>query len=180
MSAIELLERIGGIDVAKLSPLQRILLITDGTLTEILEACLLEPVELVKLSERMLTSKDVSAPLTLEPDERVLERKINLRGAKSGALHVYAESLILVDRLDPTFQAELLETNIPLGRLWRSHRLETFKQLVNVECRPARELGAHLSCTVDASVLGRVYDVFSTGRVVMRIAEYFCTAMPGD
>jgi chorismate-pyruvate lyase len=178
MAAIELLEQIRGIDAAKLAPLQRILLITDGTLTEILEAYLLEPIELVKLSERVLRGKDVNAPLTLETDERVLERKINLRGARSGSLHVYAESLILVDRLAPSFQTELLETNIPLGRLWRSHRLETFKQLVSVECRPAHELSTHLACAKDTPVLGRVYDVFSAGRLVMRIAENFCAMTP--
>jgi chorismate-pyruvate lyase len=174
MSAIGLFAGLGGVDVAKLTPLQRILLITDGTLTEILEAYLLEPIELVKLSERVLKSEDVNAPLTLETDERVLERKINLRGARSGTVHVFAESLILVDRLASSFQTELLETNIPLGRLWRSHNLETFKQLVSIECRPARELGARLACAEDAPVLGRVYDVFSAGRLVMRIAEYFC------
>ncbi|HEX4159380.1 MAG TPA: chorismate pyruvate-lyase family protein [Rhizomicrobium sp.] len=174
MSAIELLEHIPGIDVAKLAPLQRILLVTDGTLTEILEACLLEPIELVKLSETLLKGREVSAPTGIERDERVLERKINLRGAKSGVRHVYAESLILVDRLDSSFQKELLESNIPLGRLWRSHRLETFKQLVSVACRPARELGAHLGCAENAPVLGRIYDVFSAGRPVMRIAENFC------
>ena len=92
MSAIELLECVPGIDVARLAPLQRILLITDGTLTEILEAYLFEPIELVKLSERLLKSHEVSALVELEDGERVMERKINLRGAKSGRLHVYAES----------------------------------------------------------------------------------------
>jgi chorismate-pyruvate lyase len=180
VSAIELLEGIRGIDATKLAPLQRILLITDGTLTEILEAYLFEPIELVKLSERLLKSHEVSALVELEDGERVMERKINLRGAKSGRLHVYAESLILVDRLEPLFQTELLETNVPLGRLWRGHRLETFKQLVSMECRPAGEMSAHLDCAENAPVLGRVYDVFSAGRLVMRIVENFCAGTPSS
>ena len=65
----------------------------------------------------------------------------------------YAE-FPLVDRLAPSFQTELLETNIPLGRLWRSHRLETFKQLDSIARRPARELAAHLACAEDAPVIG--------------------------
>jgi chorismate-pyruvate lyase len=174
MSAIELFGTHPQIDVARLSPLQRILLITDGTLTEILEAHFLERIELVKLAERLLTVSELGAALPADPDERVMERKINLRGAQSGRLFVYAESLIFVDRLEPTFQTELLETNIPLGRLWRSHRLETFKQLAGVTSGPAGELAAHLACAADAPVLGRSYDVFSTRRLVMRIAEHFC------
>jgi len=173
MSAIDLFAHLHGVDAATLTPLQRILLITDGTLTEILEAHFLERIELVKLSERFLTRGEASTPLELEDGERVMERKINLRGAKSGTLYVYAESHILVDRLDPTFQVELLESNIPLGRLWLSHRLETFKEFVKIDCRPACELAIHLTCAGDAPMLGRVYDVFSSGRRVMRIAEYF-------
>ena len=176
MSAIDLFERIGGLDAAKLTPLQRILLITDGTLTEILEAHYLERIELVKLSERLLARDAMSALLAMGEGERILERRINLRGAQSGTLYVYAESRILVDRIDPSFQTELLETNMPLGRLWLNHRLETFKELVSLDCRPARELGAHLACAEDAPVLGRTYDVFAARRLVMRIAEYFCAA----
>lgn len=179
MSAVALFEDLADFDVAKLAPLQRILLITDGTLTEILEAHFLERIELVKLSERLLTAEELDTPLPLEAGERVMERRINLRGARSGTLYVYAESFIFVERLDPSFQAELLETRIPLGRLWRSHRLETFKELVSIDCRPARDLRIHLSCAEDAPVLGRVYDVYSSRRLVMRIAEYFCATPCG-
>jgi len=180
MSAIKLFERLHGLDAETLTPLQRILLVTDGTLTEILEAYLLEPIELVKLSERLLNGADMSAPLAMDATERVLERRINLRGVQSGTVYVHAESLILVDRLDPAFQTELFETNIPLGRLWRRHRLETFKEFVSAGYRPAGELGAQLACAEDVSVLGRVYDVFSGRRLVMRIAENFCGATQDD
>jgi chorismate-pyruvate lyase len=173
MSAIGVFENLPELDAANLTPLQRILLITDGTLTEILEAYFLERIELVKLSEHLLTSGEMDAPLPAAADERILERKINLRGVVSGRLYVYAKSLVFVNRLDSSFQTELLETNIPLGRLWRSHRLETFKELVNVECRPAATLAAQLACAETTPVLGRVYDVYSARRAVMRIAEYF-------
>ncbi|HEY3777682.1 MAG TPA: chorismate pyruvate-lyase family protein [Rhizomicrobium sp.] len=176
MSAIDLFGSLDGIDAAALTPLQRILLITDGTLTEILEAHFLERIELVKISERMLTIRECGAPLAGEPGEVVMERKINLRGARSGSNHVYAESLVLVGRLDASFQSELLGTSVPLGRLWRHHRLETWKDLVSIACRPARELHAHLDCDETAAILARAYDVFSSRRLVMRISEYFRAA----
>jgi len=174
MSAIELFEHLRGIDAAGLMPLQRILLITDGTLTEILEAHFLERIELVKISERLLRGSELSADVPTNADERVLERKINLRGEKSRTLYVYAESFVFVDRLDPSFQTELLETNIPLGRLWLGHRLETFKEIVGIACRSAGERAKYLGCAENAPVLGRIYDVFSAGQLVMRIAENFC------
>ncbi|MGH6890199.1 MAG: chorismate--pyruvate lyase family protein [Rhizomicrobium sp.] len=173
MPALELFARLDGVDAATLTPLQRILLITDGTLTEILEAHYLERIELDKISERILTIGECDSSLAGEAGEPVLERKINLRGARSGNKYVYAESLVLVSRLDPALRGELLGTNVPLGRLWRHHRLETYKELVSLARREARQLHRHLDCAADAGVLARSYDVFSSRRLVMRIAEYF-------
>lgn len=173
MSAIDLFERARGIDATQLTPLQRVLLVTDGTLTEILEAHFLERIELLKISERILRLDAGPVLAPLEAGEPVLERKINLMGARSRKKYVYAESQVLVSRLEPKFQAELLETNVPLGRLWRHHRLETYKQLVSIDGRPAGDLNVHLDCARDAPILGRVYNVFSSRRLVMRISEYF-------
>ena len=50
MSAIDILARLNGFDVKSLDPLQRVLLVTDGTLTEILEANFFERIRLVKVS----------------------------------------------------------------------------------------------------------------------------------
>jgi chorismate-pyruvate lyase len=179
MSAIDLFAHLDDIDAGALTPLQLILLITDGTLTEILEAYFLERIELVKISERMLTIGECDAPLAGESGEPVMERKINLRGARSGMNYVHADSLVLVNRLDPSFHSELLGTDIPLGRLWRHHRLETWKDLVSIERRDARELHVHLDCDEDTPILARAYDVFSSRKLVMRIAEYF-RATPRD
>lgn len=174
MSAIDLFARFDGIDAAALTPLQRILLITDGTLTEILEAYFLERIELVKISQRMLTVGSSDIPLSAPAAEPVMERNIQLRGARSGRIFVHAESLVLVGRLEPAFQTELLETNVPLGRLWRRHRLETWKNLVSIVCGKAGEHHVLLGCDRDTLVLSRVYDVFSSRRLVMRITEHFC------
>lgn len=176
MSAIDLFARLDGIDTARLTPLQRILLITDGTLTEILEAHFLERIELVKISERMLRVEECGSSFAADACEPVMERKINLRGAQSGLRYVYAESLVLVNRLESSFQTELLETNVPLGRLWRRHRLETYKEPVGIGTHDAADFQAHLDGAEGASVLGRTYDVFSARRLVMRISEYFCAS----
>lgn len=176
-SALAILERLTGIEAARLSPLQRTLLITDGTLTEILEAHLLEPIELVKLSQRVF-ALDTGIPSLAEPCQSLLERRINLRGAHSRRIYVYAESLLVVDHLDPQFRAELMESEVPLGRLWHKFRLETYKELIGVDCRPAGALAISLDCSANARVLARTYDVISAREPVMRISEYFCVDGP--
>ena len=48
----------------------------------------------------------------------------HLRGSRSGTNHVYAESLIAADRLGPAFRRGLVESDVPLGRLWIEQKLE--------------------------------------------------------
>ena len=103
MSALDILEKLEGIDAGSLDPLQRILLITDGTLTEILEANFLERIRLVKLSQQVTTPNSSHTSLAPRDNENLLERKILLRGASSGRNYVYAESVIALNGLPLRF-----------------------------------------------------------------------------
>jgi chorismate-pyruvate lyase len=173
MSAFDILTGIPGIDPRTLAPLQRILLITDGTLTEILEANLLERIELVKLSEDMIGAADVQLGLAGSAQDSLLQRRILLRGTSSGKAHVYAESFIALDRLSAAFRDELLHSDVSLGRLWQKHRLETYKELAAVSCRPAGALAVHFACPEETLLLSRSYTVICERRPIMHISEYF-------
>ena len=56
-----------------------------------------------------------------------------LRGARTSAPVLYAESLIALDRLDARIRHGLLTTEQPIGRLIRDNRLETFRELLSCE-----------------------------------------------
>jgi chorismate-pyruvate lyase len=172
MSAFDVLKNLGDMNHGSLGLLPRILLITDGTLTEILEAAFLERIQVAKVSQQLVTP---------EPDQRwlagstehLLQRKVILTGATSSKTYVYAESFIAVGQLSPEFREELMNSSIPLGRLWLEHRLETFKRLQNVNCQPAGDLSRYFGCAEDARLLVRTYHVFSAARPVLAITEYF-------
>nr|MDP9127381.1 chorismate pyruvate-lyase family protein [Pseudomonadota bacterium] len=129
MSSLDILARLGAVG-AGLTPLQRVLLTTDGTLTDILEAFLLEPIGLIKLEQTMALAAQHDDELAPETGENFLERKILLRGSKSARNFVYAESTIAIGRLAAALGQALLHSDTPLGRLWLEHRLETFKELI--------------------------------------------------
>jgi chorismate-pyruvate lyase len=76
VSALDILEKLGGPGAHYLNQLQRILVITDGTLTEILEAAALERVRLVKISQETVSSTTFDLHFTPAPGEVFLERKI--------------------------------------------------------------------------------------------------------
>ena len=176
MSAIDILARLNGFDVNSLEPLQRVLLVTDGTLTEILEANFFERIRLVKVSQEVIAAEASHALLDPNPGEALIERKILLQGEKSRKNYAYAESLIAVDRLGPSFREGLLNSNTPLGRLWLEHKLETFKELHEVHSQQADGLCHYFECADAAPLLVRTYRVFSAGRPVMVITEYFPAA----
>ena len=175
MSAIDILAKLNGLDVTSLEPLQRVLLVTDGTLTEILEANFFERIRLVKVSQSVISATASHALLDPSPGEALIERKILLQGAESQRNYAYAESLIAVDRLGQSFRDELLNSDTPLGRLWLEHKLETFKELQEVRSQPADGLYRYFECTDATPLLVRTYRVFSTSRPVMVITEYLPT-----
>ncbi len=176
MSAIDILASLNGFDVNSLAPLQRVLLVTDGTLTEILEANFFERVRLVKVSQEIIPATASHGLLEPNPGEVLIERKILLQGEGSHRNYAYAESLIAVDRLGPSFRNALLESDTPLGRLWLEHKLETFKQLQEVRSQNADGLSRYFECPDAACLLVRTYRVFSSSQPVMLITEYFPAA----
>jgi len=161
------------IEPSKLSPFQRILLTTDGTLTEILEAYLFEPLLIVKLSEEIiLTTQDIP-PLDLKSGSEVIERKVLLQGKISRKNFIYAESRLVADRLELKFRDELLKSQIPMGRLWLEHKIETFKEIIDSSQELAEDLSNYFKIQTEDRMLSRTYRVFSNHQPIMMITEKF-------
>jgi len=161
------------IEPSKVSPFQRILLTTDGTLTEILEAYLFEPILIVKLSEEIiLTTQDIP-PLGLKSGSEVIERKVLLQGKISRKNFIYAESVLVHERLEPKFRDELLKSKIPMGRLWLEHKIETFKEIIDSSQQLAENLSNYFKIQTEDRMLSRTYRVFSNHQPIMIITEKF-------
>lgn len=163
----------GHINPARLSVFQRIILTTDGTLTEILEAYLSEKIKLVKLSETLAPAAEDNPLLDIEGGQEVIERKILLQGKISLNNWVYAESILVPDRLEEKLKHGLLVSQEPMGRLWLEHRLETFKEIVDSAWEPAADLARHFKIEKSDKLLSRSYRVFSGRKPIILITEKF-------
>ena len=88
------------------------LLTTDGTVSTLLEACTGEPIvtpttrqsgpatlEQIRIASGCWWQVDVARPLELQACERLLARRVSLRGAHRGIAYVVAEALVVPDRL---------------------------------------------------------------------------------
>jgi chorismate-pyruvate lyase len=159
--------------IASLDLLQRILVSTDGTVTDVLSVAFLEPIDLVKLHIAIEEIADAVADLDLESGATVMRRRIVLRGRSTMRPYAYAEATIAIDHLGPALRRELLEGVVPLGQLWQSHRLETWKERPRVRQQAAADVAACLDLRPADPVIVRTYRTFTAGRPVFAVTEYF-------
>jgi chorismate-pyruvate lyase len=164
---------IDNLSIEHLGLLQRILVTTDGTITETLAAVFLEPIELVKLAVTVAPAQEPFRALEVDRGSNLMQRKVILRGRRSATPYAYAEVAIAADRLPPDLREDLLEGCIPLGQLWISHRLETFKERPCMRQRLAGTLARHLDIEADDPLIERVYRTYTSGRPVFLVTEFF-------
>jgi chorismate-pyruvate lyase len=161
------------IEPSNLSPFQRVLLTTDGTLTEILEAYLQETIRVIKLSEFIISTTQDILPLKIFSGNNVIERKVLLQGKISKKIFIYAESIIVLDRLDEKFKDELLKSQIPIGRLWLENKMETFKEIIDLRQESAENFSDYFHLNKGETMFSRTYRVFSNHQPIMMITEKF-------
>jgi chorismate-pyruvate lyase len=178
---ISIAARSGSADVelSSLDPLERLLLASDGTLTDMLEALYLETISLVTLHQRMYPAPRRLDSLELDPGELVLDRRVLLRGRQSGRGYVSADSLLAVDRLAPPIRRALLTSDMPLGQLWKQCGTELFKQVLERRREPAAELFAYFHVRPESALLVRTYRAYVGGRPVALIREHIAPLSVG-
>ncbi len=152
---------------------QRILLKANGTVTAMLEAYLSEPIQVIKLSENLAKMELELPKIKLNKEEQVIARKVLLQGKISRRNFIYADSLILINNLDERFSHQLLNTKIPIGKLWSEQKVETFKEIIDTGIEPANELSNYFCIEPSENLLFRTYSVSSQGKITMIITEKF-------
>lgn len=161
------------LDPRNMSSFQRILLTTDGTVTEILEAHLWEFIQIVKLYQDTV-QLDAAVPyLNIEAGTDALVRKVLLRGKLSHKNYIYAESITLPERLDPIIRDGLQETGKSIGRLMLEARTETFREILSCKLEAVGGVAQYFDLPADAKLISRTYRVFAGGHPIMLITEKF-------
>lgn len=175
---IRQLDPFDGIEWHTLDPLLRVLLVTDGTVTAILEAAFLESIRVVKLTQEIVKATTTShALLNPSAGEAIVERRVLLRGVASGRNYVYAESLIAVGRMRPAFGSLLFDSNTPLGQLWLDQKLETYKEIIGMHGAAGGSAAQYFESD-GSGILIRKYRIYSSGIPVMIISEHFPRKFP--
>lgn len=142
-----------------LSPVDRIVLTSDGTVMRTLEALTGNCVD-VKILER-----------TVEND--VLSRTIVLRSPDEQLPLAWAESSVTLSNLRSEHARRLRNGTIGIGELVRNNRLETYREINSIEYRVPPEETPEFVETDSRPIMERTYDIHCRNVKVMTITEYF-------
>jgi len=161
------------IDPSRLTSFQRILLTTDGMVTEMLEANYWERMVVERLFQEDYVLDTELPELECKPGEHVLDRRILLRGRMSHLARIYAESFIARDRLPEFIRDGLINSAKPIGLLILENRLETFREILGCVREEANDLAEHFQIERNAHLISRRYRVIAHGHPIMVITEKF-------
>jgi chorismate-pyruvate lyase len=129
-------------------------------------------VEVVKLLQAFDTSNEADADL-LSTHEKVLRRRVILRGRHSRQRLLYAEAVVVTDRVGAVILDGLLRTDKPIGVVLAQSRTETFREILRTDREPAGDLAAHFGIDPAEDVLWRTYRIIAGGEPVILITEKF-------
>jgi chorismate-pyruvate lyase len=154
-------------DDDSLSLPQKVLLTTDGTVTQLLEIYTGEKIRVEKLEHELMTGGPAS--LGVSATEPVLSRRILLRGATRP--YMYAHSWLVPSRMPRGMQETILQTDTPIGQLWKASRLETFREIIDF--RREHDSAVAGLFGIDTELLSRTYLIHSGGSPMGLIIEKF-------
>lgn len=165
-----------------LSAVQKVLLLTDGSVTVLLEAVSGEPVEVKTVTQECVPADAAQAErLECAPGDPVNRRVVNLIGGRTGRVFVHAVSFTPLERLTPPARDDLLAADIPIGRILLRHRIEIRRELSEVAVVGADILLSRtFGIARGAPLLCRRYTIIHGGKPLIAIEERFPAAMWED
>lgn len=164
--------------IETLPPFLRALLVTDGTVTKILEAYFWEPVVVDTLRQEFITAEAEIPWVDIAPDDRIMVRRARLRGADSDKHYAHAFSVIRTELIPHHFRQRLIDREIGIGALIRDSGMESYREVM--------EVGVETASDSDDGISGgvfRTYRIIISGTPVILITETFPLCLygaPGD
>lgn len=159
----------------RLSPLQKVLLSTDGSVTSILEMVTGSQVSIRTRAQYVRPAEpDEARILKIVAGEEVNYREVDIVEGESGKVLIHAVSRTPLSRLAPSFQQDLMQADIPIGRIIRRHRLETRREITDVAVGEAgADEAENFGICEHEPMLSRDYRIIHEQQTLIAIRESF-------
>ena len=165
------------VELTRLTPFQRALLVTDGTVTRFIETYTLSPVEITLLRQEAQKLPEGHIWLELPCDEEIVYREVLLQTpsteGRAQHIHAYAVSEIVPHRLPKRVWDGVTTGKQGLGRLLLRSRLETHRELLWWGIERGISLPDVIKHLENEPFLSRTYRVVADRIPLMLITEKF-------
>jgi beta-ribofuranosylaminobenzene 5'-phosphate synthase len=161
--------------VGRLSAVQKILLGTDGSVTQLLESITGNPVTITtRVQEIVRADRETAELLAIAQGDLVNHRIVELKDSGTGEVLIYAVSDTPIARLPPSFRDDLMKADIPIGKIIRHHRIEARREILNARVAPAgEEAGRTFAIRRNEPLLCRQYRIIHNNEPLIFIEEQF-------
>lgn len=185
LTADRIVEKIREIEqgVGRLSPMQKVLIGTDGSVTGLLEMATGHPVTITTLVQDVVgADTEAAAALDIEQGDEVNYRVVELKDGVTGEVLIYAVSCTPLRRLAPEFRQDLMRADIPIGRILRRHRIESRREITDARVvRAGTKLARTFNVHRCEPMLSRKYRIIHREEPLIAIEEIFpCTAFTDE
>lgn len=153
-----------------LSLFQKVLLITNGTVTDLLRLYTKDKIKVKKLNQEMMTSDGLYTSLCGK-DKTVLKREILLATNEENL--IYADSVFIMDNMSENIQEQLLETQKPIGTLWKEEKLNTYRDIFSIRLEVCEDIASHFNIEAKTPFLVRSYRIDNYENTLGIITEKF-------
>ena len=162
-------------EVGRLSPVQKILLTTDGSVTQMLEVITGSSIRLETRSQQVEPAdRETAGVLQCREGEEVNHRVVTIHRDPSGEVLLTAVSHALVTRLPLEFREDLMRADMPIGKILLRHRIEARREIREIRSRAADAGTAGiLGILRGEPVLSRRYEIIHGGAPLLSIREQF-------
>jgi beta-ribofuranosylaminobenzene 5'-phosphate synthase len=161
--------------VGRLSPVQKMLLGTDGSVTNLLEIITGSKIEIETLVQEVVPADAaVAEELRIDPGDEINYRIVKLKRADTDKALIYAVSHTPLKRLEPGFREDLTRADIPIGVILKKHQIESRRDITDTEILSAdREMSRVFDIFPKEPMLCRRYRIFRHGEPLIAIKEAF-------
>lgn len=156
-----------------LTAFQRALLAIDGTVTQFIEAYMLEPVDVLRLDQQELRLAERDAWLDLDAGVVVIRRRVMLCGRDSGRFYAWADSVIDAAQIATPMRGALEQEGGGIGRMLIDAGVESRREALWYGRERPLEVPAPVAAHWPGEFLARSYRVLAGGRPMMLITERF-------
>ena len=157
-----------------LSPIQRALLISDGSTTTLLEAFTGKEVAVKGREQRIIQADSrLARELLVEQNSTISKRIVHLinKNAGSSKTLAYAISYTPLERISIALRRDVQSTDIPIGKILKQHKMETRREITKIgvlrDAKKFTEIFGTECCFY------RSYLIIHNNSPLMKIEEYF-------